>query len=110
MASAPYWTPLPHMISPMTEVEERSARSPEVGTTRVEAFSDSVMAVVITILAVGLRAPQGAGLDAMRDQLPGVVVLILSFVFFCILWKKHPPLPPPAATLRGGGELGNHCL
>ena len=55
MASAPDWTPLPHMISPMTEVEGRSALSPEVGTTRVEAFSDSVMAVIVTIMAFELR-------------------------------------------------------
>src|SRR2546426_5514556 len=101
MASAPYWTPLPHMISPMTEVEERSARSPEVGTTRVEAFSDSVMAVIITILAVELRPPQGARPDAMRDQLPGGLVFILSFVFICIYLKNHHQLLPAADPING---------
>ncbi|HEY3023662.1 MAG TPA: TMEM175 family protein [Actinomycetota bacterium] len=54
--------------------QERSARSLEMGTARVEAFSDAVMAVIITILAFELRAPRGATLGAVRDQLPGLLV------------------------------------
>src|SRR2546423_1544880 len=73
MASAPDCTPLPHMISPMTEVEERSALSPEVGTTRVEAFSDSVMAGVIPAMRFPLRCPPRAAPDARRD--PRVLLL-----------------------------------
>src|SRR5437667_12332610 len=99
MASAPDCTPLPHMISPMTEVEGRSALSPVVGTTRVEAFSDSVMAVIITIMAFELRATQGAGLDAMREQLPGVAVDMLSFVFVGTYWNNHPYLLRPAGLI-----------
>src|SRR5438552_16290167 len=98
MASAPDWTPLPHMISPMTEVEGRSALSPEVGTTRVEAFSDSVMAVIITIMAFELRPPQGAGLEAMRDQLPGVRGHMPAFVFRGC-WR-HTPRPPARRAAR----------
>ena len=66
------------MINPVTAEEERSALSPEVGTTRVEAFSDSVMAVIITIMAFELRPPRGVGLDAIRDQLPGLLVYVLT--------------------------------
>src|SRR5438094_10033444 len=100
MASAPDWTPLPHMISPMTEVEGRSALSPEVGTTRVEAFSDSVMAVIVTIMAFELRPPQGAGLDAMRDPLPGLLVYMLTFYFLDIYSTSHHHLRRPADRIR----------
>ena len=96
--------PLLHMISRMTEVQERSALSPEVGTTRVEAFSDSVMAVIITIMAFELRPPVGAGLDAMRDQLPGLLVYILSFVFVGIYWNNH--LTCSALPI---GSVGRRC-
>src|SRR3989442_3828878 len=105
MASAPDWTPLPHMVSPMAEVEERSALSPEVGTTRVEAFSDSVMAVIITIMAFELRPPQGAGLDAMRDQLPGVLVYVLSFTFVRVSLNNHHHLLPAADPLNRARTL-----
>src|SRR6266516_1277152 len=110
MASAPDWTPLPHMISPMTEVEGRSALSPEVGTTRVEAFSDSVMAVIVTIMAFELRPPQGAGLDAMRDQLPGVLVYMLSFVFVGIYWNNHHHLLRAADRISGAAMWANMFL
>src|SRR5437870_4469633 len=110
MASAPDWTPLPHMISPMTEVEGRSALCPEVGTTRVEAFSDSVMAVIITIMAFELRPPQGAGLDAMRDQLPGVLVYMLSFVFVGIYWNNHHHLLRAADRISASAMWANLFL
>ena len=110
MASAPDWTPLPHMISPITEVEGRSALPPEVGTTRVEAFSDSVMAVIVTIMAFELRPPQGAGLDAMRDQLPGVLVYMLSFVFVGIYWNNHHHLLRAADRISGAAMWANLFL
>src|SRR6266545_3888254 len=60
--------------------QERSARPLEMGTARVEAFSDAVLAVIITIMAFELRAPRGASLGAVYDQLPGLLVYMLSFV------------------------------
>jgi len=98
------------MINPVTAEEERSALSPEVGTTRVEAFSDSVMAVIITIMAFELRPPQGAGLDAMRHQLPGVLVYILSFVFVGIYWNNHHHLLRAAHRISGAAMWANLFL
>jgi uncharacterized membrane protein len=69
--------------------QERSGRLLEIGTARVEAFSDGVMAVIITIMAFELRAPRGATLDAVRDQLPGLLVYMLSFVMIGIYWNNH---------------------
>ncbi|HSS95209.1 MAG TPA: TMEM175 family protein [Candidatus Dormibacteraeota bacterium] len=98
------------MIRSTAHEQERSARSPEVGTTRVEAFSDSVMAVIITIMAFELRPPQGAGLDAMRGQLPGVLVYTLSFVFIGIYWNNHHHLLRAADRLSGAAMWANLFL
>jgi uncharacterized membrane protein len=98
------------MISPMTEAKEGSVPSPEVGTTRVEAFSDSVMAVIITIMAFELRPPQGVSLDAIRDQLPGVLVYILSFVFVGIYWNNHHHLLRAADRISGAAMWANLFL
>jgi uncharacterized membrane protein len=64
--------------------QQRPSRSLELGTARVEAFSDGVMAVIITIMALELQAPHGASLDAVLDQLPGLLVYVLSFGFIGI--------------------------
>src|SRR2546425_6363987 len=100
----------PHMIHTTALEQEPSARSPEVGTTRVEAFSDSVMAVIITIMAFELRPPQGAGLDAMRDQLPGVLVYVLSFTFVGIYWNNHHHLLRAADRISGAAMWANLFL
>ncbi len=98
------------MIHITAQEQEPSARSPEVGTTRVEAFSDSVMAVIITIMAFELRPPQGAGLDAMRDQLPGVLVYLLSFTFVGIYWNNHHHLLRAADRISGAAMWANLFL
>src|SRR6266545_1393705 len=82
--------------------QERSTRSLEMGTARVEAFSDAVMAVIITIMAFELRAPRGASLGAVYDQLPGLLVYMLSFVVVGIYWNNHHhPAQSGRAVQRG---------
>src|SRR5438128_8436294 len=98
------------MIHTTAQEQKPSARSPEVGTTRVEAFRDWVMAVIITIMAFELRPPQGAGLDAMRDQLPGVLVYMLSFVFVAIYWNNHHHLLLAADRISGAAMWANMFL
>ena len=63
---------------------ERPGGSLEMGTARTEAFSDGVMAVIITIMALELRAPEGTTLEAVRGRLPGLLVYLLSFVIIGI--------------------------
>jgi uncharacterized membrane protein len=81
-----------------------------MGTGRVEAFSDGVMAVIITIMAFELRAPHGATLAAMRDQLPGLLVYILSFVFIGIYWNNHHHLLRAADRISGSAMWANLFL
>jgi uncharacterized membrane protein len=56
---------------------------------RVESFSDGVIAIIITIMVLGLTAPQGANLAALRPLVPTLLSYALSFVFLGIYWSNH---------------------
>jgi uncharacterized membrane protein len=81
-----------------------------MGTGRVEAFSDSVMAVIITILAFELRPQHGVDLAAVRDQLPGLLVYVLSFVFVGIYWNNHHHIMRAADRMSGATMWANLLL
>jgi uncharacterized membrane protein len=55
----------------------------------MEAFSDGVFAVIITIMVLEMRAPHGTDLDALRPLLPVFFSYVLSFVFLGIYWSNH---------------------
>jgi uncharacterized membrane protein len=57
--------------------------------TRLEAFSDGVLAVVITIMVLELKVPHGSDWDALRPMLPYVLTYLMSFVFIGIYWSNH---------------------
>jgi len=56
---------------------------------RVEAFSDGVIAILITIMILELRVPRGSDLQALRPILPHFLSYVLSFVFLGIYWNNH---------------------
>jgi uncharacterized membrane protein len=58
-------------------------------TTRLEAFSDAVIAIVITILVLELEVPHGPGLSALRELVPVFLSYVLSFVYLGIYWNNH---------------------
>ena len=89
---------------------ERPGGSLEMGTARVEAFSDGVMAVIITIMALELRAPEGATLEAVRGRLPGLLVYLLSFVIIGIYWNNHHHLLRAAERVSGAAMWANLFL
>jgi uncharacterized membrane protein len=90
--------------------QQRSSPSLELGTARVEAFSDGVIAVIITIMALELRAPKGASLDAVREQVPGLLVYVLSFVIIGIYWNNHHHLLRAAERISGAAMWANLFL
>ncbi len=57
--------------------------------TRLEAFSDGVIAILITIMVLELRAPEGATWAALRPVLPAFLTYVLSFVYLGIYWNNH---------------------
>lgn len=80
---------------------ERNGRT-ELGSERLEAFSDAVFAVIITIMALELRAPEGHTLvDVRRDLLPGLVAYVLSFSLLGIYWNNHHHLLRAAERING---------
>lgn len=56
---------------------------------RLEAFSDGVLAIIITIMVLELKVPHGDGLEALRALVPTLVSYLLSFVFVGIYWNNH---------------------
>jgi len=60
-----------------------------MSTTRLEAFSDAVIAIVITIMVLELPRPEGADLEALRPIYPIALTYLLSFVFLGIYWNNH---------------------
>jgi uncharacterized membrane protein len=60
-----------------------------VGKARLEAFSDAVLAIIITIMVLELRPPHGSDLGALRPLLPVLSSYVLSFVYLGIYWNNH---------------------
>src|SRR5215218_7609601 len=57
--------------------------------TRLEAFSDGVFAILITILVLELKIPHGDDLAALRPLIPVFLTYILSFIYLGIYWNNH---------------------
>jgi len=60
-----------------------------MGKGRLEAFSDGVLAILITIMVLELRPPHGTELSALRPLMPVLLSYILSFVYLGIYWNNH---------------------
>jgi uncharacterized membrane protein len=60
-----------------------------MGKGRLEAFSDGVVAILITIMILELKVPAGADWPALRAMMPPLLTYILSFVFLGIYWTNH---------------------
>src|SRR6266581_4553151 len=56
---------------------------------RLEAFSDGVLAIIITIMVLELKVPHGRDLTALRPLLPVFLSYVLSFVYLGIYWNNH---------------------
>jgi uncharacterized membrane protein len=72
-----------------------------MGKTRLEAFSDGVIAIIITIMVLELRVPQGATLDVLRPLIPVFLSYILSFVYVGIYWANHHHFMHAAQHVNG---------
>ncbi len=57
--------------------------------TRLEAFSDAVIAIIITIMVLELKVPHGTRLEDLRPLIPVLLSYVLSFVYIGIYWNNH---------------------
>jgi uncharacterized membrane protein len=60
-----------------------------MGRGRLEAFSDGVLAIIITIMVLELKVPHGADLGALGPLIPVFLSYVLSFIFIGIYWSNH---------------------
>jgi uncharacterized membrane protein len=81
-----------------------------VGKGRLEAFSDGVMAIIITIMVLEMEAPHSADWAALRPILPVLGSYVLSFVFVAIYWNNHHHLLHTVQHVRGGMLWANAHL
>jgi uncharacterized membrane protein len=78
---------------------------------RLEAFSDGVFAVIITIMVLELKAPHGGDLEAFVPLLPGFLTYVLSYVFLGIYWNNHHHLMHVIDRVNGASLWANlHLL
>ena len=60
-----------------------------MGKDRLAAFSDGVIAIIITIMVLELKVPHGAGWAVLIGVLPNFISYVLSFVYLAIYWNNH---------------------
>lgn len=60
-----------------------------MGKSRLEAFSDGVIAIIITIMVLELKVPRGESIDALMPLIPVFLSYVLSFVYVGIYWNNH---------------------
>src|SRR5262245_18492065 len=77
---------------------------------RVEAFSDAVIAIIMTIMVLELKVPHGADLAALKPLLPVLSSYVLSFVHLGIYWNNHHHLLQAARHVDGRALWANTHL
>lgn len=73
-----------------------------MNTTRLEAFSDAVIAIVMTIMVLELKVPHGTDLASLRPVLPTFLGYLLSFVYLGIYWNNHHHMLHATRKVNGG--------
>ena len=82
-----------------------------MGKTRLEAFSDGVIAIIITIMVLELKVPHGDSLAALLPLMPVVLSYVLSFIYVGIYWNNHHHLFHLVNHVNGGVLWANlHLL
>jgi len=73
-----------------------------MGKNRLEAFSDGVLAIVITIMVLEMKVPHGADWQTLSNLLPVFLSYVLSFVYIGIYWNNHHHLLHTVHKVGGG--------
>lgn len=82
-----------------------------MGKGRLEAFSDGVLAIIITIMVLEMKAPEGATLDALLPLAPSLLSYVLSFIYVGIYWNNHHHLLQACRRVTGSVLWANlHLL
>jgi uncharacterized membrane protein len=77
---------------------------------RLEAFSDGMFAVIITIMVLNMNVPRGADLEALKSVLPVFLSYVLSYLYVGIYWNNHHHLLQASERVTGGILWSNLIL
>jgi len=78
---------------------------------RIEAFSDGVIAIIITIMVLELRVPEGVDLVALRPLIPIFLAYVLSFIYVGLYWNNHHHMFHTVQKINGAALWANlHLL
>jgi uncharacterized membrane protein len=78
---------------------------------RLEAFSDGVIAILITIMVLELKVPHGDSFEAIRPRMPVFLAYVLSFVYLGIYWNNHHHMLHATTRVTGAALWANlHLL
>ena len=77
---------------------------------RLEAFSDGVFAVIITIMVLEMKVPQGTDFAALKSVVPVFLCYALSYIYIGIYWNNHHHLLHAADQVSGGILWANLAL
>jgi uncharacterized membrane protein len=72
-----------------------------MSTMRLEAFSDGVIAILITIMVLELKVPNGADWAALEELLPVFLIYVSSFIFIGIYWNNHHHMLHATSRING---------
>ncbi|MDR5854149.1 TMEM175 family protein [Caballeronia sp. LZ062] len=82
-----------------------------MGKNRLEAFSDGVIAIIITIMVLELKVPHGHDLSALAPLVPVLAAYVLSFIYVGIYWSNHHHLLHAIGRVNGSALWANlHLL
>jgi uncharacterized membrane protein len=70
--------------------------------TRLEAFSDGVLAIIITIMVLEIKVPHGNDFSALKPLIPVLISYVLSFIYIGIYWNNHHHLMHTVKSVTGG--------
>jgi uncharacterized membrane protein len=76
---------------------------------RIEAFSDGVLAIIITIMVLELKVPHGTDLSVLRPLWPAFLSYLLSFIYVGIYWNNHHHMLHAARHVNGM-VCGRTCI
>lgn len=79
-----------------------SSGNGRMGKSRLEAFSDGVIAVIITIIVLDLKVPHGADIASLQELIPPFFSYVLSFIFIAIYWNNHHHMLHTVERVTGG--------
>ena len=77
---------------------------------RVEAFSDGVLAIIITIMVLEIKVPHGDNFTDLIPLIPVILSYVLSFIYIGIYWNNHHHMMQTVKTVKGTILWANHHL